>query len=278
MLRPPFPKPSYPPRPFPKPYIRYLSRPKELTYIFGARCKDGVVLVADRKIMVGDTGDFYYGEKLFPSHHPIVWGSSGWTMFSDSFNNRANVEVRNLLLKRRKEGEDAVLTIEEFRIIVEEVYERMAQLHGDRIRYGGLSILVAHRAYAKAELWLIEQFGTPQRQNGYAGIGSGANHASLFTRRDFFRPEESTIKQAAEVGYFVIKYIEKLKIDNAVGVGERFPQVWFLPDEGEAEKESWDDKKRHEATEQELASMESTARKRLLRFETNLKDFWTVSD
>jgi hypothetical protein len=98
----------------------------------------------------------------------------------------------------------------------------------------------------------------------------------LFTRPDFLRPKELTIKEGAEYGYFIIKYIEKFKLDDAVGVGEFRPQVYFLPDEGAAEK-TWTDPKRWPATEEELGPLEAVTQKRLARLEATLKDFWTVS-
>ena len=39
-----------------------------------------------------------------------------------------------------------------------------------------------------------------------------------------------TMAKVAEIGYFVIKYIEELKLDHTVGLDTRGPQIWFIPD------------------------------------------------
>lgn len=39
-----------------------------------------------------------------------------------------------------------------------------------------------------------------------------------------------TMAKVAEIGYFVIKYIEELKLDRTVGLDTRGPQIWFIPD------------------------------------------------
>ena len=45
--------------------------------------------------------------------------------------------------------------------------------------------------------------------------------------------DKMTMKQVAELAYFIIKYIQKEELDNSVGVNENppndKPQVWFIP-------------------------------------------------
>jgi hypothetical protein len=38
------------------------------------------------------------------------------------------------------------------------------------------------------------------------------------------------MERAAEIGWFIIKYIEDHKIHSSVGVGKEMPQIWFVPD------------------------------------------------
>ncbi len=37
-------------------------------------------------------------------------------------------------------------------------------------------------------------------------------------------------EKVAELGYFIIKFIEKFELDNSVGLATRKPQIWFIPD------------------------------------------------
>jgi 20S proteasome alpha/beta subunit len=61
-----------------------------MTYILGANCADGVVLVADRKVTYKENLSLTdYRQKLFgfPSnlYYPIVVGCAGSTVISDQF-------------------------------------------------------------------------------------------------------------------------------------------------------------------------------------------------
>jgi len=52
---------------------------------------------------------------------------------------------------------------------------------------------------------------------------------------------ELSMEQVAELGYFIIKYIENFELILTVGVGHiGYPQNWFIPhderEEGEREK------------------------------------------
>ena len=239
---------------------------------------NGVVVVGDRKVTIGETGQFSYQEKIFKPFHPIIWASSGYQMFYESFNNRVNLELNEIVLRRQREGQGLTPNLNEFRKIVEDVYEQMAQYYGSEFRYGGLSVLVAHQAFQKAELWLMERLGAPQTQTGYVGIGSGGTHAPLFVKR-FYEPIKANIdiKDAAQVGYFIIKYIEKFQLDSGVGVsstGEQSkPQVWFVPDKGPNGEDKGEFEMR-QASSEELTKMESLTQERLGKLETNLSDLW----
>jgi hypothetical protein len=139
-----------------------------LTYIFAARCKDGVVLVADRKVMIGTSYQF---EELFLGLHPVVWGSAGWLSFSESFNNRVNIKVRDFLQMRERDGLRPDIGIEDFRLLVEEAHEDMVRVYGRSYLGSHLAVLMAHRAKPKAELWEIIGTGALEPRDGYAGIG-----------------------------------------------------------------------------------------------------------
>ena len=50
-----------------------------MTFILGARCKDGVVLISDKKVTLDYGADFDYREKLFGDLRHVIIGSSGST-------------------------------------------------------------------------------------------------------------------------------------------------------------------------------------------------------
>lgn len=55
-----------------------------MTYILGSKCKDGVVLIADRKITYPD-GRVEYQDKLSRYYYPIVLGGAGSTPMLNNF-------------------------------------------------------------------------------------------------------------------------------------------------------------------------------------------------
>jgi 20S proteasome alpha/beta subunit len=63
-----------------KPKLKKLNNtdnePFRMTCIIGGKCKDGVVLVADRKIRDKEMGTVTFEEKLISEYYPIVIGAS----------------------------------------------------------------------------------------------------------------------------------------------------------------------------------------------------------
>ena len=45
--------------------------------------------------------------------------------------------------------------------------------------------------------------------------------------------KDLTCMELPNLGYFVIKLIEKFDIDGGIGIGNYKPQIWFLPDKNE---------------------------------------------
>jgi len=229
----------------------------------GARCNNGVVLVADRKTVNAATGDYGFEAKLIPFGKPIIviYGAAGVQAFYESFRNR----VRAKLLRIKE------MSWEEFRIVLEESYEDMARIYGRELR-SGLSVLIAQRPSITSQLWLISGFGAPQRIKKFAAIGSGEPYGSFYLKR--YWNEKLSMIEAADIGYFAIKYIERFGLDNFVGVGDGRPQVWLIPDNRSKKHPSRDYSIRRPSRE-EILRLESSANRRLTVLKQDLADFWT---
>jgi hypothetical protein len=48
-----------------------------MTFIFGSKCKNGVVMVADRKFIVNNGTDYEYDDKLWGDIGGVIAGFSG---------------------------------------------------------------------------------------------------------------------------------------------------------------------------------------------------------
>lgn len=74
-------------------YRKPLKKHPKMTCIIGGKCNDGVVLVADKKIINPETSIYEFREKLFIFQkdyffYPIVVGSSGTVPLHKKFKRR----------------------------------------------------------------------------------------------------------------------------------------------------------------------------------------------
>ena len=71
--------------------------------------------------------------------------------------------------------------------------------------------------------------------NKYRAIGTGAPYGSIYLQEIWKQTEGAiTMKEAAYLGYLIIQYIERFRLDDAVGLGEernlKHPQAIFSID------------------------------------------------
>jgi hypothetical protein len=80
-----------------------------------------------------------------------------------------------------------------------------------------------------------------------------------------------SMERVAEIGYFVIKYIEELKLDHTVGLADKRPQVWYIPDQYEEndQKEIVGNNDRL-ATDDELWVLEERVIRRIKNYDDNV--------
>lgn len=74
-----------------------INKPPAMTFIFGSRCHDGVVLVADRKITTINEFQsirFEIKQKLFGIIRQVIFGSSGSTHTYELFRDYVVEEIR----------------------------------------------------------------------------------------------------------------------------------------------------------------------------------------
>lgn len=69
---------------------------------------------------------------------------------------------------------------------------------------------------------------------GYVVIGEDETVGRYFLKK--YWKENLTMEQVAELGYFIIKVIERYNLEESVGLGntddifQKKPQIWFIPD------------------------------------------------
>ena len=222
-----------------KGFYYYKPFKKDMTYILGARCKDGVVLVGDTKVTIGGGTDYTYGKKIISRLNNIVMGSAGASGLYKNFQDR----MIDVLIKMERDEADRVqmqqtrkypiiISEEEFFTLVSKVIREMHfDYQEDRyIIINHLMIICATRiGNPKAQITTFTGYGFPEPVNDYAVIGHGEPYGALFLKKLWKR--NMTMDQTAKLGIFIIKFIQDMKLDSSVGFNEDFlPQVVFIPD------------------------------------------------
>lgn len=208
-----------------------ILRRKDMTYILGARCKDGVVLVGDTKITIDGGADYAYAKKLKAPLNNIFMGAAGIGGLYKDFQNRIIAAVAKME-REKEEGEILPITREEeFSVLVNKIIREMHRDYDqDRHILGDLMILCATRIGAdNAELTTFSPYGFPEPVNEIKVIGHGEPYGALFVKK-MWQPG-MTMEQTAKIGLFVIKLLRDMDLDNSVGFNEKFlPQVVYVPD------------------------------------------------
>ncbi len=198
----------------------------DLTYILGARCADGVVLVADTKITLEDGTRYAYGKKLFKISDSIVMGASGISGFFSSFQNRVQVKSSELT----KQGITLNMPAR-IQLLAEEVIREMNNAYeADRyLLTTNFSVFLASRIVSEADLTHFTGLGIPEPVNTMKVIGHGEPYGALFA--DKIWDKAMTMEEVARLAIFIIKLIQDTKIDASVGyTTEYLPQIYYIPD------------------------------------------------
>jgi 20S proteasome alpha/beta subunit len=236
-------------------YSGLLNKRPLMTFILGSHCKDGLVLVADRKITIGQGEDYDECDKLFGEIRHVVYGSSGdagmFELFRGYVTDYVNTHPGEITYQ------NATVKLALCGLKMNKEYGLSPNLY---------EILVAIQPRDKPILlnW-INGYGTPYTIKNYHAIGSGAPYAQVFLKRCMNDVMNMTMEQIAEIGYFIVKYIEKFKLNYTVG-GE--PMIWFMA----ADKK--DDYPLKETHPEQYESIRNNAIERLHKHERQINDLF----
>ena len=186
-----------------------------MTLIIGARCKDGVVVGADRRGMRGaepsDDG------KLHDIDGMMI-GVAGLTGIRDDF----------LLLVRRREIGTRLRDLYEAKLDVEDLVKKFSDRYGPRFPEGqeqiqALLVGLANLRTGKATLYHILGMGFAE-EVGFLCIGHGSPYATTLGK--FMYDPNLSVDEMADVVAFLISWVKE-DLDALVG---GMPDVMFLRD------------------------------------------------
>jgi ATP-dependent protease HslVU (ClpYQ) peptidase subunit len=212
-----------------------------MTFILGSKCKDGVVLIADRKVSFS-TGDSRYQSKLYRKGS-VVFGCAGPISGLADLRNKIISTVEGF-----HKSEDNAILKSQIEMLAQDVN---IELKNAKAREH--EVLVCIQVPNKSAAYCYYPDGSFDPVDNYKAIGSGEPYGSVFLK--LLWNENTTMEDIEMLGFFIIKYIEGLELNDLVGVGEYHPQIYFIPDRGEI----------HEAAQDLLDRFETSSRDKIER-------------
>jgi 20S proteasome alpha/beta subunit len=206
-----------------------------MTCIVGAVCKDGIVLVGDKKVKAGQMT--YYENKITPveKYENLVVAAAGFLDIREKFVQ----DVRNLHVLEKK----GIVTKDPSRGFVgltEDIAHRLYEIYGPRYKAEGFDYeseafeaLVCHKPKsAQPFLYCVDSVGTSSRVNDYRVIGTGAQYAYLFIKPSY--SSNAIMEDMAVIATFIIRLIDEYKIDDSIGADEEGKvQICKFPNESD---------------------------------------------
>ncbi|WP_205098383.1 hypothetical protein [Candidatus Nitrosotenuis uzonensis] len=212
-----------------------------MTLIIGARCKDGVVLIGDRKV-TGGVKPYTDKIKRLSSSEKIVFTAAGVQFLFEEFLTEVD---RNFIfktdylekLKAEDPKQDYGFTVTDFKHTCVETLKKQKAVYSelDTPADEALQVLftlpearngiVYHRLYF---MDMDECAPIPIEEGrivdiGYSGIGK--IFMKSLENKEFF------MKDVARLGAFIIKYVEAEDLTKGnIGVGTDQPQIWYMED------------------------------------------------
>lgn len=196
----------------------YEHRLRGMTYILGSVCSDGVVLVSDRKVTLEQGAISEYEDKLFLNDPYTVVGSSGVSGLFEKFR-------ENLAMYIASPGRES--TVPALTAQIEVLTRELNEKYKDILRGQNFDVLLGIKTTANSELRYVHPFGFAEGVRRCKAIGHGEPYGSFFLKH-WWKPSMKML-EVAELGFFIIMFIQKFELDNTVGIGDGFPQVWLIP-------------------------------------------------
>ena len=232
-----------------------------MTFILGAKCLDGVVMVADKKVTIECGADFEFTDKLEGVIKHVIFGASGSSDTFELFKGQAMDYIRTYPSGKKTMTVDNIITkLSKFVFDINKKYKFN--------NYFTFDVLVGIQyQYQNSTLIHISQHGLPRPINEFRIIGTGGKYAKVFMKKIWNK--DMRMEEVAELGYFIIKYIENFGLNSTVGVGHNHPEIWYIPNK-------YTDQERTDihASEEQLEIFSKKTKTRLDNHSIHLKELF----
>jgi 20S proteasome alpha/beta subunit len=206
-----------------------------MTCVVGVNCKDGIVLIGDKKVKAGQMT--YYEDKIISveKYENLVVAAAGFLDIREKFIQ----DIRNLHVLEKK-GIVKRDPSRGFVGLTEDIAHRIYEIYGPRYKAEGFDYeseafeaLVCHKPQLACPfLHVVDSVGTSSRITDYKVIGTGAQYAYVFIKPSYSKT--TTMNDMAVISTFIIRLIDEYQIDDSIGADEQHKvQVWKFPNESE---------------------------------------------
>jgi len=193
-----------------------------MTLIIGARCRDGITLAGDRRVLRGTE---YSEEKkirlVFPN---FIVGASGVSGLMDNF-----IRDMTTFIQSRGGRVAWVEFLNKLEDIIRQLYERYHPRLGADYQF---DVLYAFKdTPSTAHLFYIDRRGFSQEIRTFGIIGHGQPHALPFVKALY--NSNRTMQEINKLSTFILELVDKHNVDLSVG-GK--PQIFNVPYEGDTKE------------------------------------------
>lgn len=197
-----------------------------LTVVIGAKCLDGIVLIADRKL-TRKNGEPKYREKIFGDLEHILIGYTGDAQMFDIFR---RYTVGDVMIER---DESKRYTLDNLLSTVSVSIKAFNKL----VDHRPFKVLMVSHREKPLELYHIDESGNSNKvSSGYKAIGSGEEMADMFCATLEFG--KIRMKEFIKHAFLAIMYMNQYCPALGVGVEpERIPDIKYLYYDQEWDKE-----------------------------------------
>jgi len=206
-------------------FIRYrIDRDPDLTYVIGARCKDGILIISDSRVTRGN--DVNQAEKIIRPIDNAIVGAAGTTALFSKFLRQIDENIKNQEIK----------TWSELINIVEDITLKLNQRYIDRTREATEVLMAIQDVEGDAKLYFVSPQGVAEEVKRVSVIGHGEPYGALLLKT-MWKPD-MTMRETAEIATFILTLIQVTEVDNSVDAD---PQIWYVPFDGEIHRSDTSD-------------------------------------
>jgi 20S proteasome alpha/beta subunit len=226
-----------------------LTECENMTLILGARCCDGVVLAADRKLsIISSRGiQYQYGDKITGELRGVLTAFSGdagaFQVFAMNMRNYVDTSRRERIEETFRQPFIPGRHFDEPNPSVDQIKIKVSQIQDDFIKKNDkyrcrilMGISSVYSADGVSSLFLFEPDGRCTPVIEPIAIGSGTPYALYFLKR-YAIHNVIAMHQFAQLADFIIRYVSNstYPLDNSVGLNDnnsqyQYPQIHYVPD------------------------------------------------